>query len=130
MNHYFPVSLNDKSDNGLGFMQGSTDGVYNQYYTTQCNRTLRPEISRTKRNKFNLVGCNSAYKCHYNPYPLENDNYNELEYNNLDNTDAIQYTSNFFTDIYYMLDKMDMQNKTVFACIVAILILFVLFGRN
>ena len=129
MNHYFPVSLNDKSDNGLGFMQGSTDGVYNQYYTNMCNRQPLPEISRSQRNKFNLKGCNTAYKCHYDPYPLNEDDDDFYE-STTNSNNVLQSTSNFFTNIYYMIDKIDIQNKTIFAIIIVLLILFVLFGRN
>lgn len=69
--------IND--DNGLGFGQGSLDGMFNQYYTSYgFHRPRHPEVDRGLRNRFNLKGfrgsyqyntCSNPYKCHYDPAP-------------------------------------------------------------
>ncbi len=137
---YFMADVNDYTDSGLGFMQGSTDGVYNQYYAGNCNKKRLPESTKLQRREFNLTKCNSAYRCHYDPYPLDNDgDINELiEYRQQqqppsssqlmcdDSSSIIASCGGYFSKLYNMLDKMDLQNKTVFAVIVTILILFVL----
>lgn len=66
-------------ENGLGFQQGSTDGVYNQYYTGGFHRPQRPEYTRDERNAFNLKGCNKAYKNFYDPDVQYFDYYNRVD---------------------------------------------------
>ena len=66
-----------EEDNGLGFMQGSTDGVVNTYGKRGFHRPGAPESSREERDHFNLrdrqYGCRnffeSPYACHYDPSP-------------------------------------------------------------
>lgn len=95
---YFPVSIPHNYDNGLGFGQGSVDGVYNQYYRGGFHRPQHPEVDRGIRRRFNLRGfrgsmrydskCN-PYRCHYDSEPYydeyyispELDNYGLLEKN-------------------------------------------------
>lgn len=74
LNKIFPVSLPHNYDNGLGFGQGSTAGVYNQYPRGGFHRPHHPEHSlpefdTLKRRQFNnyVVGKCDPYKCHYNP---------------------------------------------------------------
>lgn len=72
MTQYFPVSVPYNDDEGLGFGQGSTAGVYNQYYRGGFHRPQAPEFDRLSRRKFNLNeydGC-GPYRCHYDPDPL------------------------------------------------------------
>lgn len=76
---YFPVSadsiysLKTGGDNGLGFGQGSTAGIYNQYYRGGFHRPHVPQqYGIDSRRMFNLKGhkgnlkCDS-YSCHYDP---------------------------------------------------------------
>lgn len=68
----FPVSLPNNSDNGLGFGQGSTDGVYNQYPRGGFHRPLShsmPEFDTLDRRNFNrnFAGKCDSYKCTYDP---------------------------------------------------------------
>ena len=66
-----------EEDNGLGFMQGSTDGVVNTYGKRGFHRPGAPQPTREDRDHFNLrdmqYGCrnffNSPYACHYDPFP-------------------------------------------------------------
>ncbi len=75
----FKATIPDKYDSGLGFQQGSTDGVYNNYSSCGFHRPQHPEFPRNLRRRFNLLGyrgsenygaCLSAYKCHYDPDPF------------------------------------------------------------
>lgn len=59
----------DQNDSGLGFYQGSTDGVYNSYPNRGFNRPRCPEIPEITRRVFNkhFFRCEDPYKCHYDP---------------------------------------------------------------
>ena len=74
---YFPVSFdfNSSLDNGMGFSQGSTAGVYNQYSHGGFHRNDGRlfESNMCLRKRFNKVGCD-PYRCHYNPNPDNCDN--------------------------------------------------------
>ena len=76
---HFPVSLTH--DNGLGFGQGSTDGIYNQYPRGGFHRPQTKEFNMNDRRQFNNgVACDS-YSCHYNPETLDDIRYHEsIEY--------------------------------------------------
>ena len=64
---YFPVSLNFYDDNGLGFGQGSTAGVYNQYAKGGFHRPRMHQPSTQSRKSLNLNECVTPYLCHYDP---------------------------------------------------------------
>lgn len=80
----FPASPYEKTsmgDSGLGFNQGSVEGVYNQYSYKGFHRPQVPEIDRGLRRRFNLRGfrgsreyscaggSSDSYRCHYDPAP-------------------------------------------------------------
>lgn len=76
----FRVSPQDYNpvDHGLGFGQGSTQGVYNVYSKCGFHRPQHPEFSRSERRRFNKRGyrgsqgyysCDNPYQCHYDPEP-------------------------------------------------------------
>ena len=71
--------LPHNDDNGLGFGQGSTDGVRNTYGRRGFHRPQLPEVDRATRRRFNLRGyrgaesnwgCGWPYACHYDPEPF------------------------------------------------------------
>ena len=68
-----------RDDNGLGFEQGSTDGVFNTYTRRGFHRPQLPVTDRATRRRFNLRGyrgaqsnwaCGWPYACHYDPAPF------------------------------------------------------------
>ena len=66
-----------EEDNGLGFLQGSTDGVVNTYGKRGFHRRGAPMASRQDRERMNLHDCEygchnfftTPYACHYDPSP-------------------------------------------------------------
>jgi hypothetical protein len=71
--------LPHNDDTGLGFMQGSTQGVFNTYGKRGFLRPELPVVDREVRRRFNLRGyrgaregwsCGWPYACHYDPEPF------------------------------------------------------------
>lgn len=110
MNNTFPAESN--LENGFGFQQGSTDGVYNQYYRGGFHRFQRPEFSRKDRDRFNLKGCNKAYRHHYDPDGVIYVNHYSIMNNNDITNDNIENT--------YII------NKWNYGLILILLILFIM----
>lgn len=143
-NGYFPVSIPHNYDNGLGFGQGSTAGIYNQYYRGGFHRPQIPEFHRNDRNRFNNhLGCDS-YKCHFNPAstnvgPIkfeEISKYYETPLDKCDECDNPQNHTDLMKASIISLEsnnyssKITSQINTVFFAIIAIIFFFFLFGNK
>lgn len=66
-------------DHGLGFGQGSTNGVHSSSSSCGFHRPQHPEFPRNLRRRFNMRGyrgsenyssCENPYMCHYDPEPF------------------------------------------------------------
>ena len=143
---HFPVSLPHNHDNGLGFGQGSTSGVYNQYYRGGFHRGVPLEADMNVRRWFNNgVTCDS-YSCHYNPETLNDKRYHEsVEYtctprpsqgtpellDSAHSADKKIYEDNNLLQsvgISHDASLLNGQINNVFIIIIAIIVFFFLFG--
>jgi len=116
---YFPVSLPDNYDSGLGFGQGSVDGLYNSYYRGGFHRPQHPhpEFDRDVRNTFNLKNNCYENRCRYDPEP---------HFDNITNQDD---TSQSEVDIPHSVSSsINIQFNNVFFLIIAIILGFFIFS--
>lgn len=113
---YFPASLGFNEDNGLGFGQGSTAGVYNQYYRGGFHRPKVEEVDEGIRRRFNLKDRCDPYRCHYDPEPYYENKQVQIRWSDESELNKI---SSLFPD----------QMTTLMNLIIIIIVLFILFGK-
>ena len=68
MTQYFVAE--SKNDDGFGFGQGSTAGVFNTYGHRGFARPQLAEHAVKARDNLNMRACMNAYACHFDPRPL------------------------------------------------------------